>query len=649
LYQIGLIFLFAFLALTSPEFAATQSPTLISAAGSRAGSTASTMAPAARPSVVLADLDNRTQDALFDHSLTQALVLEINQSPFLSAPSERRVADALLALGRPISEPITASVGRQVCLRTGSQLVLDGVIALEENHYEIDLEAVDCNTGATVADERAQAGSKKDVLKALDSVSANLRLQLGEPESSVRKFSVPAEATTASLEALDDYSLGLAARRDGGDVPSIPFFERALTHDPSFSMAKAVLAVIYGNLRQPTVAVRYATAAYELRNRLGERERLHVSGVYFLETGQMAKEIRNYELWRRIYPGDAVPYNNLGNDYAALGQLTKALWDYSEALRLTPNVVGYTNVAGMELALNRFDDAGSTLDEAFAHQLDGRYLHQTLYWLSFLRGDALQMDRQVAWAAGKAGDEDPLLSMQSDTEAYYGRLSNARKVTLRAVESAVHAGSKEAAALWQVNDALREAEVGSVALAREGVASALALSRGRDVELMAAFALARAGDSAGAAELVHTVEKQYPNDSLLKLYWLPTILSAAKLDAGSGSAACRELRKVLPYELGGAGTFINYIYPAYVRGEAYLRVGNAHAAGMEFQKLLDHRGIVVNFVTGALVQLQLGRAYAMAGDTSKARAAYQAFFSLWEGADSDVPILLQARAEYSRL
>jgi eukaryotic-like serine/threonine-protein kinase len=612
-------------------------------------SAGSAPASSVRPTVVLADFKNQTGNSLFDDSLTQALSLEIAQSPFLIVLSERQVTDALRGMGQPFNARITASLGRELCLRTNSQDVLEGGIALANHHYQIDVSAIDCRSGATVVRERVEAPSNKEVLQALHKASSKLRAAMGEPSASVRKFDIPAEATTSSLEALAEYRLGLAIQRESGDAPSIPFFKRALARDPDFPMADTLLAGIYGNLRQPSLAIRYAARGYELRNRVGERERFHIAGVYFLETGQMAREIRNYQSWQVEYPRDFVPYNNLGNDYAALGQLNRSLREYRAALQLTPSVIGYTNVVGMELALNRLDDAGATLQEAFAHKLDGRYLHQTLYWLAFLRGDTRQMDRQVAWTAGRAGDEDPLLSMQSDTEAYYGRLRKARNLTRQAVESAVRAGSKETAALWQVNDALREAEVGEVALARQGVASALALSRGRDVELMGAFALARAGYGTQSAALVRSLEKAYPTDSLLKLYWLPTIHATIELDGGNYPEALKELAGVLPYELGGAGTFINYVYPAYVRGDVYLHTRNADAAGVEFQKVLDHSGIVINFVTGALAFLQRGRAYAMAGDTAKARAAYQEFFTLWKTADPDLPVLLQARSEYSSL
>jgi hypothetical protein len=303
----------------------------------------------------------------------------------------------------------------------------------------------------------------------------------------------------------------------------------------------------------------------------------------------------------------------------------------------------------MDLWLNRLDDAQAAFDEAFASKIDGRYLRQNLYWLAFLRGDEGSMAQQLAWASGRPGDEDVLLSMQADTEAYEGRLSKARDFTQRAVASAVRAHSKETAALWQVNAALREAELGNAASARRDVASALALSSGRDVKLMSAFTLARSGDIARAKTLVAELEKTYHADTLMKRYWLPAIHATIDLDSGHYSQALENLRTAEPYELGGAGTFINYVYPAYLRGQAYLLARDGAAAAAEFEKLLNHPGIVSNFVTGALAQLQRGRAYAMAGDSAKAKSAYQDFFTLWKEADPGIPVLKQAKAEFAKL
>src|ERR1019366_4708805 len=549
------------------------------------------------------------------------------------------------------NERITADVGRELCQRTGSKAVLGGTISSLGSHYLIDLNAIACSTGDTLAKEQAEATSKEDVLKALSRASSSLRAKLGESLPSVQKFDVPIEATTFSLEALKNYSMGITTGHEEGDAPSIPFFKRAIEIDPNFPTAYAELAVSYGNLGQPSLALEYATKAYQLRDRVTEREKLRISAVYFRATGELDKETQTYELWRANYPRNAVPHANLGVNYIGMGQYDKALAEVQEALRLASDSVNsYLNLGITYLCLNRLDEAKVTFDQAFAHKPDSGSLRQSMYYLAFLRGDAAQMEQQVAWAAGKPGDEDALLSMQSDTEAYYGRLNKAQDFSRRAVDSAVRADAKETAALWQVNAALREAELGNTASARQGVTAALALAPGRDVKLFAALTLARIGDAFRAKALAEELEKSYPTNTLLELYWLPTINAAIELSKGNSSQAVVLLEAAAPYELGIPPSLqVGTLYPVYLRGQAYLLAHDGTAAAAEFQKLLNHRGVVVNFVTGTLAHLQIGRAYAMAGDTAKAKAAYKDFLTLWKDADPDIPIYKQAKAEYARL
>ena len=602
-----------------------------------------------KDTIVLADFDNKTGDPVFDDALKQALAVELGQSPFLNVLSDRKVGETLQMMGRPANQRITADIGRELCLRTGSKAVLGGTISSLGSHYLIDLSAVACGTGDTLAKEQGEATSKEDVLKALSRASSSLRTKLGESLPSVQKFDVPIEATTPSLEALKNYSMGITTQREKGDAPAIPFYKRAIELDPNFPMAYASLSLAYGNLQQRSLALEYATKAYQLRDRVSEKEKLRISALYFNATGEIEKEAQTYELWEANYPRDAIPHGNLGNAYVNMGQLDKGLSEHQEALRLAPTVANYFNLGADYISLNRLQEAKSTFDEALAHKLDGGLLRGYIYILAFLQGDATQMEQQVAWGAGKPGEEDPLLSEQSDTEAYYGRMSKARDFSRRAVDSAVRADSKETAALWQVNAALREAELGNAASAKQGVTAALALSPGRDVKIVVAFTLARIGDVQRAKALAEELEKSYPTNTMLKLYWLPTINAAIDLNKGNSLQAVVDLEPAAPYELGGAGTFINYLYPAYVRGQAYLLAQNGTAAAAEFQKLLDQRGIVQNFVTGALAHLQIGRAYAMAGDTAKARAAYNDFLTLWKDADPDIPILKEAKLEYGKL
>jgi len=615
-------------------------------------STATKTAPLTeKDTVVLADFDNKTGDPVFDDALKQALAVELGQSPFLNVLSDRKVSETLQMMGRAANQRITADVGRELCLRTGSKAVLGGTISSLGSHYLVDLNAVACSTGDTLAKEQAEATGKEDVLKALGQASSSLRNRLGESLPSVQKFDVPIEATTSSLEALKNYSMGITVGREKGDAPSIPFLKRAIELDPNFPMAYAGLAVSYINLEQPSLALEYATKAYQLRDRVTEREKLRITADYFRATGEVEKEVQTYELWTANYPHDSVPHNNLAVNYGFTGQYDKALTEDLETLQLEPDdVIIRSNLGSVYINLNRLDDAKATFDQALARKLDAGALRQNIYYLDFVRGDAAQMEQQVAWGAGKPGVEDALLTAQSDTEAYYGRLNKARDFSRRAVDSAVRADSRETAAFWQVNAALREAELGNAASARQAVAAALALSPGRDVRVIAAFTLARIGEAVRAKALSDELEKNYPTNAMLKLYWLPTINAAIELNKNNSSQAIVDLEAAAPYELGSPPPMLTgTIYPAYLRGQAYLLAHNGTAAAAEFQKMLDHPGIVENWVTGALAHLQIGRAYAMAADIAKAKAAYQDFFNLWKQAEPDIPILKAAKTEYANL
>jgi eukaryotic-like serine/threonine-protein kinase len=604
-----------------------------------------------KDTVVLADFANSTGDPVFDDTLKTALSVSLNQSPFLNVLSDNKVAATLKRMTRPSDTKLTPEVAREVCQRAACKAYIAGSIASLGSQYVLGLQVVNCQSGDVLAQEQATAAGKEKVLDSLGQAASRLRGELGESLATVQKLDVPLrEATTSSLEALKAYGMGNTTTQEKGDAPAIPFYKRAIELDPSFPMAYARLADAYVDLGQPSLALEYATKAYQLRDRVSEKEKLAISASYFGATGEIEKEAQTYELWEATYPHDA-HRTNLANDYVHMGQWDKALPEYQEAVRLpgAASVFGYADLAVTYINLNRLEEAKSTLDEALAHKLDGGFLRQIIYLLAFLQGDAARMGQQVAWAAGKPGDEDLLLSAQSDTEAYYGRMSKARDFSRRAVNSAIRADSKEAAGLWQVNTALREAELGNAASAKQGVTAALALSPGRDVKVAAAFALASIGETPRAKALAEELEKNYPSNTMLKLYWLPTINAAIEISKGNSSQGVSDLEPAAPYELGDAETFINYLYPAYVRGQAYLLAHNGTAAAAEFQKLLDHRGIVGNFVTGSLAHLQAGRAYAMAGDTAKAKAAYQDFLTLWKDADPDIPLLKEAKTEYAKL
>jgi eukaryotic-like serine/threonine-protein kinase len=613
--------------------------------------------PAAAPlaekdTIVLADFDNTTGDPVFDDALKQALAVQLGQSPFLNILSDRKVGETMRLMGRQPGDRITRDVAGELCIRTGSKAILLGSISNLGGQYVVGIDAVSCNSGDTLAKEQEEAPTKQDVLKALGKAASNLRGKLGESLASIQKFDVPVEATTSSLEALKAFSLGITTSRTKGDAAAIPFMKRALELDPNFAVAYASLGLEYGNLGQASLAAENIKKAYALRDHVSEHEKYRIGALYYSDvTGEQEQAIQVYELWSKSYPQDSIPLANLGNIYAELGQFDKAVTETQAALRMEPNaVVAYVNLAQTLLALNRQDDARKEIEEAQKRNLEGDYLHWCIYQMAFLKGDTAEMQRQLEWAAGKPGSEDLLLSFQADTEAYSGHLVQARDFSRRAVDSAVRNDSKESAALWQVIAALREAEFGNAAAAKQGVAAALALSPGRDVKLFAALTLARVGETPRAKAFVEELEKAYPAHTILKVYWLPTIKAAMELNANNSTQALESLEAAAPYELGEPpelqqGT----MYPVYIRGEAQLAAHNGAAAAIEFQKYLDHRGITLNFPLGALAHLGLARSYAMQGQTAKAKAAYQDFFTLWKDADQDIPILQQAKAESAKL
>ncbi len=605
-----------------------------------------------KDTVVLTDFTNTTGDAVFDETLKQALAVQLGQSPFLNIISEQKLAEALRLMGRQPSDRVSREVARQLCVRTGSKAIVSGSISNLGEEYVIAVSAVGCTSGDTLAQEQQEAGTKQEVLKALGKAASSLRGKLGESLASIQKFDVPLEATTASLEALKAFSMGAAIGGTKGDAESIPFLKRAIELDPNLALAYLYLGNAYGNLGQEKLHTENIKKAYALSARVSERERYKISALYFWLSGDLEQVRQLFEMWGRSYPKEVTPPADLAVIGVSLGQYEKAVTYTLDALRLEPNrTVAYSNLAQCYLALNRLDDAKKAIEQARSRTLETDFLHLPEYELAFLKGDAAEMERQLAWAAGKPQMEDLLLSFQSDTEAYYGRLAKARDFSRRAVDAAVRDNSKENAALWRVNAALREGEFGNTAAAKRDVARALTLAPGRtDVRLFAALTLARIGETARAKQLVKELERDHPSDTLLKRYWLPTIQAALEVNRNNSSQALSLLEPAVPYELATPSELqIGTLFPVYVRGQAQLMAHNGAAAAKEFLKFEDHRGVTVNFPLGALAQLGLARAYALAGDTTKAKTAYQYFFTLWKDADPDIPILKNAKAEYAKL
>jgi eukaryotic-like serine/threonine-protein kinase len=602
-----------------------------------------------KDSVLLADFVNKTGDSVFDDTLKQALTIELNQSPFLNIVSERKVEETLRLMGQPAAQHITPELAREVCVRTGSKATVLGSISNFGGQYVIGLSAIGCSSGDTLASEQEEVVDKRVVLKALGKAAGKLRRKLGESLATVEKFDVPVEATTTSLEALKAFSMGDRTARRMGDAGAIPFFKRAIELDPNFALAHQALSVSYFNVNQADLAAENATKAYELRDRVSERERYRISTTYYhTVTGELEKAIEEYELWSKSYPRDATPPLNLGVVYQQLGQYDKAVVETKEALRLAPTTTGYGNLAFEYIALDRLDDAENVLRESQAKGFDGLYIRGNLYLLAFRRDDKKGMEQQLAWAVGRVGDEDAMLSGQADTEAYYGRLVRAQDYSRRASESAVRAGSKETAALWLAAAGFREAEFDYTTAARQDADAALLLQSGRDVKLLTALTLARVGETAKAKRLIEHLERTTSTDTMLKLYCLPTIHGAIEIGKDNPAQGIRDLEAAVPYELGGTLAF-PYLSPVWVRGQAYLAARNGVAAAAEFQKMIDHPGIVLNQPIGSLAHLELGRAYVLSGENVKARAAYQHFLMLWKDADPDIPILIAAKSEYAKL
>jgi eukaryotic-like serine/threonine-protein kinase len=603
-----------------------------------------------RDMVVLADFSNHTNDSVFDDTLKQALSVELGQSPFINILSDGRVSETLRLMGRSPNEHVGPDVAREVCVRSGSKALLAGSISTLGSKYVVGIKAIACGTGDTLATEQVEASSKEDVLRALNKAASNLRQKMGESLASVEKFDFPVQATTSSLTALQAFSTGLltAARKGSGEA--IPFHKHAIELDPNFALAYKALGVEYGALGQPTLAAENLKKAYDLRGRVSEREKYEIAAFYStIVTGEAEKSIEAYEAWAQNYPQDMWPHAHLAVRYGAFGQFEKAVAQMEEAVRLSPESKGgYATFAFIYVALNRFDDAKAILAQIDG-KMDSNTLHRVKYVLAFLDNDTATMQKTVASSAGRPREEDAMVSIQSNTEAYYGHVAQARELSRRAVESATRADAKETAALWEVNAALREAEFGNVEVAKREVATALSLWRGLDVDTFAALVLARVGERAAARKMVVELEKMWPSNTFLKVYWIPTINAEIKISEGNAAEALVALEPADPFEFAWAGTFINHVYPAYVRGQAYLQARNGPAAAAEFQKLLDHRGIVLNFPTGALAHLQLGRAYVLSGNMARAKSAYREFFTLWKDADSDIPILREAKAEYARL
>jgi serine/threonine protein kinase/tetratricopeptide (TPR) repeat protein len=636
-----------------------------------------------KDTIVLADFSNSTGDAVFDDTLKQALAVALRQSALINVLSDDKVGASLKMMTRPASTPLTPEIAREVCLRSGSKAYIAGAIAALGSEYVLGLKAVNCQNGDILGQEQATAHSKEKVLGTLGDAVAKLRRELGESLASVQKFDVPLQqATTSSLEALKAYSLGKRILDEKGPVAALPYEQRAVELDPQFATAYEAIGLQYADLGELGRAGEYLTKAFELRDHASEREKLAIAADYYRDvTAELDKAAQVYQQNIDSYPRDSAVHNDLAGIYAQEGEFEKAAEEDRESIRLAPvNVAAYANLSSWLIALQRYPEAQQTIQSTLAQKLDSDALHLSLYGIAFIGGDTHAMGEQAIWLESKSDFENEGLGLESDTEAYYGRLFKARELTKRAIESAVHNDNKEGGALWEADAALREAAFGNVAEARQDANDAIKLApTSRGVQIEAALALAILGglaqggamqdgqkpggqkpgdaaqaDAVKAESLAQDLAERFPLDTHMQSLWLPAIQAQLALDRRNPAAGVALLpsgTRATRIEIGAIPFLSNVscMHSTYLRGQAYLSAGQGNSAATEFQKILDHKGIIWNCYTGALAHLGLARALALAGDKERATAAYKNFFTLWKDGDSDIPILQEARAEYAKL
>ncbi len=618
-----------------------------------------------KDTIVLTDFANSTGDAVFDDTLKTALSVSLRQSPFLNVLSEGQVAKTMQQMARPAGTKLTPELARELCQRAGSKAYISGAIASLGSEYVLALKAVNCQNGDTLAQEQVTAASKEKVLDALGEAASKLRGELGESLATVQKFDVPlVQETTSSLDALKAYTLGRKAYREQGAAAALPYHQRAIELDPNFAMGYRAVGADYQSMGEVGRAGEYLTKAFELREHASEREKLSISAAYYTtQTGELQKAAETYQEEIESYPRDSAGYSGLGLQYAALGQYEKAVEITRQGLGVSRGEVGlYANLVNYLIALQRFDETREVIREAQARSLDNLAIHNVIYGLAFISGDAAGMAGQQAWYAAKPEYENWGLALQADNAGFAGQAGKARALTTQAVDAAVRADSKENGALWRALAAQREASYGNAAAGREMADAAIKLApESQAAESEAALAFAMAGDTGRAESLAQDLGKRFPLDTQMQSIWLPSIQAQLALDRKDPALALNALQSSAAIEMGQVpfDISISCLYPVYVRGEAYLAAEQGSAAAAEFQKILDHDGIVWNCWTGAMARLGLARANAIESSKSKgadsdaarvrALAAYKDFLKLWKDADPDLPVLKEAKAELAKL
>jgi serine/threonine protein kinase/tetratricopeptide (TPR) repeat protein len=613
-----------------------------------------------KDTIVLADFDNKTGDPVFDDTLRQGLSVELQQSPFFSLISDQKIQATLALMGQPRDARLIPETARQICERSGSTAMLAGSIAALGSRYVVGLRAENCNTGSILDQEQALAANREDVLNSLSQIARKFRTRVGESLATFEKHSTPlAEATTPSLEALKAYSTGMKANLSAGSAAAVPFFRRAIEIDPQFAMAYADLGLAYSDVGESVLSAESTTKAWQLRDRVSDREKFFIDFIYEREvTGNLEKAYQTLETWYQTYPSgeQPSPHDLLGGlSTHGTGRFERAIEISREQIAADPTVVfGYHNLASSLFFLDRFAEAEKTLEQAAERKVEEPYFLVFRYTLAALKDDKEQMDRVVALSKGKHGAEHWVAHAEALALARSGRLQDSRRSSSRAVNLALQEGQREKAASYRAAHAVWEAVCGNGAEAKSNALAALELSRGREVQYAAGLALALSRESSRSEALASDLEKRFPEDTFVKFTYAPVLRAVSALQRGKPINSLDELQTSLPYELAANGLNFNHFYlgglhSAYVRGATLMATHRYAEAAAEFQKILDHRGLVGLDPVGALSHLQLGRAYLLAGDRIKAKGAYQDFLSLWKNADPDIPILKTARAEYDRL
>ncbi len=606
----------------------------------------------AKDTVVLADFANSTSDAMFDETLRQGLAIQLRQSPYLSLISDQRISHTLHLMGQRADARLTPELARGVCERTGSTAILEGSITPLGSQYVITLQARSCRTGEVLDQEQAQAARKEDVLSALGQIASRFRNRVGESLTTIQEHNMPlAEATTPSLEALEAYSAGWKLHTSNGAMAALPLLKRAVEIDPNFALAQATLGREYADLDESDLSAEHATRAWQLRDHASDREKFYITATYEgLATGNLERARQNDEAWAQTYPRDPVPHSMLaGFPNKAAGRYEQAIVEARKATELDPDfAIGYYNLGVNHVYLDRVEEAENVLRRAAARGLAIDEFIMLEHDIAFLKGDQEGMARAVSRARERSGGDTWISNKEAYALAYAGQLKKARASSQRAMDQAIQEGQPERAGLWGAGASLREAFFGNAPQAKARAIAALKLSNNREVEFGAALALSLCGDDGHAQRLVDDLQRRFPEDTIVRFSYLPVLRARIALNQADPVRAIELLQVAVPYELG-ARLDLGPLYPIYVRGEAHLAAHQGAEAAIEFQKILDHRGVVGSDPIGALAHLQLGRAQALSGDKIKARAAYRAFLTLWKDADRDIPILEQAKAEYAKL